>query len=239
MSHPWARYQGPRWRLAGGLLAAAIIMVGVAHLSASVVVADLYAALALGILSWPWLRTVASSLRMPTRLPWKILLLFLTSVGMAHAANAFLGFNPQAHVTIRWHWATIHPLLWQFPLALPVENLVLLGLLVLGLQVWPRSTYRASIMAAIAFGLLHVPFWGGWVWFPVAASVLPWVLYMRISGDLVAPLAAHLLLDSLAVMMLWPGFVHHAFWIVGVGLGTWLAVTAVFTATLYAVRRGV
>lgn len=184
--------------------------------SRSVLVGDGYGLMLSVGLSWPFARRLGKGLSVPCGLFWRSLLLFVASLVTSTAAVAFLGFNPQAARLSSVGWAEARALIWRFPLALPVENWILvLFLAAFGAIARDRQglanrvPFAAATAAALAFGVLHVPYWGGWAWFPVAASVLPWTVYMTMSGDLIAPVIAHVLLDMSVALALWPRL--HAF----------------------------
>lgn len=185
-------------------------MVVLGGYSRSILVGDGYGLILSAGLSWPLIRGLGDGVRLRPGIFWRSLALFLASLAASTAAVVFLGFNPQAARLEAIGWAEARALLWRFPLALPVENwMLVLFLTALGAlssdrgRSSGRALYAAGA-AAVAFGLLHVPYWGGWAWFPVAASVLPWTIYMTWTGDLLAPLVAHLVLDMSVALALWP-----------------------------------
>lgn len=156
------------------------------------------------LLSWPLLRVVGRSLVWTDGTVWQAMLLVVASVAMGSLGNRILGFNPQAGRMHQIGWPEGQHLLWQFPLVLPVENLILLGGLVAAWQiVRPRSAFErlmVALAAAFVFGLWHVPAWGGWTMLVIGLTVLPWTLYLLATGDMLVPILAHIVMDSLAVV---------------------------------------
>ncbi len=203
----------------GGLLGPlAIVLIG--RWSRSVVTGDLYAAALLMFCLWPLIPFGIVNNKWPHGLWVRSVGLYLASVLMGRAATAFLGFNPQANVLSHWSGSVARGLLWQFPIVIPVENLLLVVFVLACRKLFGPSRMAASVFPALAFGLLHVPFWGTWAWFSVGASVLPWTIYMVFSGDLWAPVVAHLVLDMTAVLALSPLLLKSTYgpWLAAVGL---------------------
>ncbi|NMP22327.1 type II CAAX prenyl endopeptidase Rce1 family protein [Sulfobacillus harzensis] len=199
------RYIGrvPTWRMvlataAGGLMV--LVMGQAAHSSA---VGYGYGGIFFVALSWPLLRAIVRSLNWTDGTIWQTVLLVIASLAMGAVGDKILGFNPQAAKMHQISWPEGQHLLWQFPLVLPVENLVLLGGLVAVWQiVRPRTAFErmmVAILAAFVFGLWHVPAWGGWTMLVIGLTVLPWTLYLLATGDMLVPILAHIVMDTLAV----------------------------------------
>lgn len=200
------RYVGrvPTWRLVfatlvGGLMV--LIMGRAAHSSA---VGYGYGGLLFLIISWPLIRAVVRSMVWTDGTVWQTVLLVIASLAMGSLGDKMLGFNPQATKIHQISWPEGQHLLWQFPLVLPVENLILLGGLVAVWQlVRPRSAFErfmVAVVAAFVFGLWHVPAWGGWTMLVIGLTVLPWTLYLLSTGDMLVPVLAHIVMDTLAVI---------------------------------------
>lgn len=163
-----------------------------------------YGGLLFLVLSWPLGRHVWRALRWrPATIPFAILLV-IASVGMGSWGDWLLGFNPQATGMHRFSGLFAQKLLWQFPLLLPVENLILLGgLIALWQTVRPRGRWEGimvAIAAAFLFGLWHVPAWGGWTMVSIGLTVIPWTVYLVATGDMVVPMVAHVVMDTMAVL---------------------------------------
>ena len=207
-------------RVVLGVILGPLAIVWIGRWSGSVVTGDLYAAALLLFCLWPLIPFGIVGNQWPQRLWARSLGLYLASVLMGRAATEFLGFNPQANVLSHWSWSLARALLWQFPIAIPVENLLLVVFVVGCRKLFGPSRMAASVFPALAFGLLHVPFWGAWAWFSVGASVLPWTIYMVFSGDLWAPVIAHLVLDMTAVFALVPLLLKSPYgpWLAAIGL---------------------
>lgn len=199
------RYIGrvPAWRMvlataAGGLMV--LVMGQAAHSSA---VGYGYGAVVFVGFSWPLWRAVVRSLSWTDSTIWQTMLLVVASLAMGAVGDKILGFNPQAGKIHQITWPEGQHLLWQFPLVLPVENLVLLGGLIAVWQlVRPRSAlerFMVALLGAFVFGLWHVPAWGGWTMLVIGLTVLPWTLYILATGDMLVPILAHIVMDTLAV----------------------------------------
>lgn len=156
------------------------------------------------VLSWPLLKAVFRSLKWTHATVFQTMLLVIASLAMGEIGQRLLGFNPQSARIHHLNWPQGQHLLWQFPLVLPIENLVLLGGLVVTWQiVGPRSRFErlmVGIVAAFAFGFWHVPAWGGWTMLVIGLTVLPWTLYLLATGDMVVPVLAHIVMDTMAVI---------------------------------------
>ena len=199
------RYIGrvPTWRmvLATVLGGALVLLLGsAAHSSA---VGYGYGGLIFIVVSWPLIRAVWRSLNWTDSTVWQTILLVIASLAMGAAADRMLGFNPQATKMHQISWPAGQHLLWQFPLVLPVENLILLGGIIFVWQlVRPRTAFdrfMVALVASLLFGLWHVPAWGGWTLLVIGLTVLPWALYILATGDMLVPILAHIVMDTLAV----------------------------------------
>lgn len=192
----------PRLILATVLGSSAILVLS--SLSHSTVVGYGYGALLFVLISWPLTPRIVRSVRWTDVTLAQSLLLLVASVAMGSIGDRILGFNPQKTGLNRFDWPMAKHMLWQFPLVLPVENLLLLGMMVALWQVLrpfrPLQRMGAIVVAALGFGLWHVPFWGVWTIVPIATTVLPWILYIVATGDLVVPVVTHVLMDSLAML---------------------------------------
>jgi hypothetical protein len=196
--------QVPTWRLMLATALAGFGVVLVAHWARSAVIGYAYGGLLFLLFTWPLGLTVWRSLRWTEATVGQSLLLALASWAMGTAATLALGFNPQAARLSRMRWPEALHLLWQFPLVLPVENLVLLGGLI-SLWQWVRplnglDRLMVAATAAFLFGLWHVPAWGGWTMVVIGLTVLPWAVYLMATGDFLAPMLAHIWLDVMAVV---------------------------------------
>ncbi|MCY0878843.1 MAG: CPBP family glutamic-type intramembrane protease [Firmicutes bacterium] len=192
------------WRLLLATLFGGGGVLLVARWAHSPLVGYAYGGLAWIAAAWPLPGRILKTLTWSDVALGQSFLLTLASWAMGTAATLALGFNPQAGRLSHLTWAEAQRWLWQFPLVLPVENLVLLGGL---LSIWqwvrPRHAWDRAITAALAaclFGLWHVPAWGGWTMVVIGLTVLPWTIYLIATGDMVAPLLAHIWLDTLAVL---------------------------------------
>ncbi len=164
-----------------------------------------YGALLFTVVSWPYVPRLIKTVRWTDMTIVQSVLVLVASLTLGDAAQRILGFNPQASGMKQMNWMTARHLLWQFPLVLPVENLLLVGAMA---WLWKflrpnRSVTRiaVSVLSAALFGLWHVPFWGIWTMWTIGMSVLPWVIYMIMTGDIIAPLIAHILMDTIAVIL--------------------------------------
>lgn len=199
------RYIGriPTWRMVVATIVggAMVLVIGsVAHSSA---IGYGYGALLFIVISWPLIRGVWRSLQWTDATVWQSILLVIASLAMGSLGDRVLGFNPQSAKIHQISWPQGQHLLWQFPLVLPVENLILLGGLIAVWQiVRPRNWFErlmVALVAAFVFGLWHVPAWGGWTMLVIGMTVLPWVLYLMATGDMLVPILAHIVMDTLAV----------------------------------------
>ena len=194
----------PAWRMAlatavGGAL---VLIMGSAAKSSAIGYG--YGGTAFVVLSWPLFRAVLRSLRWTDATVWQTVLLVIASIGMGALGDKLLGFNPQAGKLHHITWPQGQHLLWQFPLVLPVENLILLGGLVAAWQwIGPRTGFErfmTAVAAAAIFGAWHVPAWGGWTMVVIGLTVLPWAVYIMATGDMLVPILAHIVMDTLAVI---------------------------------------
>jgi len=211
----------PAWRMALGTLLAATAVVGLGRLAHSSWAGYGYGGLIFLVITWPLGGWLWRHTRFTSATWGQTLLLVAASLAMGSAATHMLGFNPQAGGLSRLTPTAARQLLWQFPLVLPVENLVLLGGLIAVWQwVRPRGSGErllVALVAALLFGLWHVPSWGGWTMLVIGLTVWPWTIYLFVTGDMLAPILAHVLLDVLAVLqkawpvganqLLWPGVI--------------------------------
>ncbi|MDA8193656.1 MAG: CPBP family glutamic-type intramembrane protease [Thermaerobacter sp.] len=191
-------------RVWAATLGGSAVLIGMAGATHSAAVGYGYGFAVFSALSWPLLPRVLHRLIWTELRLLQGLLLLLASVGLGSLGDALLGLNPQAGGLERMSWPLAAKLLWEFPLLLPVENLMLLGILVaLWNSVQPRrwvDRLAVAMMGSLFFGLWHVPFWGWGTMLVVGLSVVPWSLYILATGDMVAPVVAHLLMDSLALL---------------------------------------
>jgi hypothetical protein len=180
----------------------AVLVMG--SLARSTTVGYGYGGLIFVLLSWPLIRLMLRAVTWTDATVWQTILLVIASLAMGTVAEKTLGFNPQSGRLHHLAWSQGQHLLWQFPLVLPVENLVLLGgLVALWQLIRPRSGFErlmVATLAAFAFGLWHVPVWGGWTLVVVGLTVLPWTVYLLATGDMLVPILAHLVMDGLAVV---------------------------------------
>lgn len=194
----------PAWRLWLATVVAAGALVAISRWSHSTAAGYGYGLAVFIAISWPLAVQVVQSLRW-TEATWgQSLLLLGASLIMGRLADRWLGFNPQAPVMSKLSWPLAAKLLWEFPLLLPIENLLLLGALLALWKTVPRKDWRHRLAIAVGgaflFGLWHVPFWGGWTLVTVGLSVLPWTLYLLATGDMLAPLVAHILMDGWSII---------------------------------------
>lgn len=194
----------PAWRMAlatvlGGCL---VLLLGTAAKSGPVGYG--YGGAAFVVISWPLFRGVLRSLKWTDATVWQTVLLVIASTGMGALGDKLLGFNPQASRLHHITWPQGQHMLWQFPMILPVENLILLGGLVAAWQwIRPRSGFErfmTAVAAAAVFGAWHVPAWGGWTLVVIGLTVLPWTVYILATGDMLVPILAHIVLDTVAVI---------------------------------------
>ncbi|PSR21224.1 MAG: abortive infection protein [Sulfobacillus acidophilus] len=194
----------PTWRLIVATVAASATVLIMGSVARSSTVGYGYGGVFFVIVSWPLVRPVLRSLQWTDATIWQTILLVIASLAMGAAAQKILGFNPQSGRLQHLPWSSGQHLLWQFPLVLPVENLVLLGgLVALWQLIRPRSGFErfmVGLVAAGVFGLWHVPVWGGWTLVVVSLTVFPWTVYLLATGDMLVPMLAHLAMDTLAVL---------------------------------------
>ncbi len=164
-----------------------------------------YGALLFTALSWPFVPKILTTARWTEATLGQSVLVLIASTALGDVAQRLLGFNPQQSGLDRMTWHGAARMLWQFPLVLPVENLLLIGAMAFLWQfLRPSSAWQrfgVALLAAALFGLWHVPFWGPWTMWTIGMSVLPWVLYMMATGDIVVPLVAHILMDTMAMVL--------------------------------------
>jgi hypothetical protein len=200
------RYVGlvPTWRLGLATVGGGALVLLLGRVSHSGPVGYGYGGLVFVLLSWPLGRMVVRSWQWTDATVWQASLLVIASLAMGSVGQRLIGFNPQAAGMRHMTWPQGQQLLWQFPLVLPVENLVLLGGLVVAWQiVRPRGALdrlMVALLAAFVFGFWHVPAWGGWTMVVIGLTVLPWVIYIVGTGDMVVPVVAHVVMDTLAVI---------------------------------------
>ena len=199
------RYIGrvPTWRMGLATIVGGLMVLVMGHAAHSSAVGYGYGGLLFVALSWPLIRAVARSLNLTDSTVWQTILLVIASLAMGSLGDKLLGFNPQSGKIHQISWPEGQHLLWQFPLVLPVENLILLGGLIAVWQlVRPRSSFErlmVAVAAAFVFGLWHVPAWGGWTMLVIGLTVLPWTLYLLATGDMLVPILAHIVMDTVAV----------------------------------------
>lgn len=169
-----------------------------------VVVGYGYGAVVFTIVSWPFVPHLVRHLSWPSHLLTRAVGLLILSILSGSLGEVILGHNPQAAGLRQFNWGIAQKLLWQFPLVLPVENLLLIGILAalwrLGRPHRPLGIILLAITSAFVFGLWHVPFWGWGTLLTIGLTVVPWALYIVVTGDLVVPVATHLLMDGLAMV---------------------------------------
>ncbi|SMC06786.1 Abortive infection protein [Sulfobacillus thermosulfidooxidans DSM 9293] len=185
-----------------------------------------YGAVLFTALSWPYVPQLLKTIHWTDMTIAQSLLLLIASIGLGEVAQRILGFNPQAQGMKHMNWPIAIHLLWQFPLVLPVENLLLIGSMA---WLWkflrptsPGNRLGVAVLSAALFGLWHVPFWGGWTMWTISLSVLPWTLYMMATGDILVPLIAHILMDVIAMISTFAppnSVIIHLLWpLLGIGL---------------------
>lgn len=200
------RYAGQvqTWRLVAATAGGGLIVLLMGRAAHSGTVGYGYGGLFFLLLAWPLMRTVGRALLWSDATVWQTVLLVIASVAMGHVGTRLLGFNPQAGRIHHLSWPQGQRLLWQFPLVLPVENLILLGgLVALWQLVKPRTSLDRILVAmgaSLLFGVWHVPVWGLATMIVIGLTVLPWTLYLLATGDMLAPVLAHIILDALAVI---------------------------------------
>ncbi len=192
------------WRLLAATALGGSLVVAIGRVAHSSMVGYGYGGAIFLVLSWPLLRVVLRSLSWTHATVFQTILLVIASLAMGDIGQHLLGFNPQATRIHHLNWPQGQHLLWQFPLVLPIENLVLLGgLVVVWKTVRPQSRFErlmVGMVAAFAFGFWHVPSWGGWTMLVIGLTVLPWTLYLIATGDMVVPVLAHIVMDTMAVV---------------------------------------
>jgi hypothetical protein len=179
-----------------------------------------YGAVGFTVISWPFVPRILRGVRWTDTTIVQAVFLLIASLMLGDAAERILGFNPQASGLKHFDWKVAGHLLWQFPLVLPVENLLLVG--AMG-WLWkflrpltPGNRFGVALLGAALFGLWHVPFWGPWTMWTIGASVLPWTIYMLATGDLLVPVIAHILMDVIAVVSTFApktSFISQYFWL--------------------------
>lgn len=200
------RYVGhvPTWRLVFATVMAGLTVLIMGSVAKSSTVGYGYGGLVFVVVSWPLMRPLMRSFVWTDATVWQTALLVIASLAMGAVGEKMLGFNPQAGRLHHLAWSQGQHLLWQFPLVLPVENLILLGgLVALWQLIRPHSSFErlmVAIAAAAVFGLWHVPVWGGWTLVVIGMTVLPWTVYLLATGDMLVPVLAHIAMDGLAVV---------------------------------------
>lgn len=192
-------------RLFGSTLISTLVVLWLSRMSASSVVGYAYGAGVFTILSWPFLPHVLRQVRWGRRVVERALGLLVVSLTFGALVGFILGYNPQAHGLSELNWLIAQKLLWQFPLVLPVENLLLLGVLVGFVRITgSRKIIPLLVNACLAagfFGLWHVPFWGWGTLLTIGLTVLPWTVYMVMTGDVIVPVITHLMMDTTAMVV--------------------------------------
>ncbi len=200
------RYVGrvPNWRIVLATVVGGLMVLVMGHAAHSSAIGYGYGGALFVLLSWPLMRAVVRSLVWTDSTIWQTILLVIASLAMGTVGDKMLGFNPQASKIHQITWPQGQHMLWQFPLVLPVENLILLGGLIAVWQlVRPKTAFErlmVAVVAAFVFGLWHVPAWGGWTMLVIGLTVLPWTLYLLATGDMMVPVLAHIVMDTLAVL---------------------------------------
>ncbi len=214
----------PMWRIFLATVAGSAAVLALSVLTKSSMAGYGYGAAIFAAISWPYVPALLKSVRWTDATIIQAVLVLFASLAMGDAAQKILGFNPQSHGLDKLNWTVAGRLLWQFPLVLPVENLLLIGAMgflwkfVRPVSAWQR--FGVAILASAFFGLWHVPFWGPWTMWTIGMSVLPWVVYMMATGDVLVPLVAHILMDTMAMVLTFGphgSVLVHYFWI---GLAT-------------------
>ena len=208
-SHGYQRFLGLVPMVSGTRLflastAGILIILSSSSWAHDVVVGYGYGAVVFTIVSWPFVPHLVRHLSWPSHLLIRAVGLLILSILSGSLGEVILGRNPQAAGLRQFNWGIAQKLLWQFPLVLPVENLLLIGILAaLWRLVRPRGSWTIILLAitsAFVFGLWHVPFWGWGTLLTIGLTVVPWTLYIIATGDLVVPMATHLLMDGLAMV---------------------------------------
>lgn len=223
----------PLWRLFLATALGSIAVLVLSHWSKSSLAGYSYGFLLFTLISWPFVPQIVKTARWRDATVAESLLLLVASMALGAFAQKILGFNPQQPGLSRMNWQTAVRMLWQFPLVLPVENALLIGAMA---TVWkflrPTTAWQrggVAMLTAALFGLWHVPFWGPWTMWTIGLSVLPWVLFMMATGDVVVPLLAHILMDTMAMVLTFGpsrSFAVHDFWLVGMTMLIVLGLTA-------------
>lgn len=191
-------------RLFLAVLSGTIAIIWLSAWSHNAVVGYGYGAILFSAISWPFVPRLARHLFWPRHLLTKSVAILMLSILTGSLGDLILGRNPQAAGLSQFNWTIAKQLLWQFPLVLPVENLLLIGAMVAFIRlVQVKTTTQAvtgAILAAFFFGLWHVPFWGWGTLLTIGLTVVPWTLYMMLTGDVLVPVVAHVMMDGLAML---------------------------------------
>ncbi|MCY0880507.1 MAG: hypothetical protein OWS74_00780, partial [Firmicutes bacterium] len=149
--------------------------------------------------TWPWMGQIVHTLKWPRQAWAWVLVLWQGAEVSGQMGSWLIGFNPQFAQMKRLTWPVAVHLLWQFPLELPIENLLLLGLIAAAWRfLRPHSRYEAlsaAFLGALAFASWHMFTWNSWVVVPLTLGVLPWTIYLVMTGDMIVPIIAHILFD--------------------------------------------
>ncbi len=206
-------------RLFVAMAAGSVLVLMLGKAAQSSVVGYCYGGLGFTLISWPFVPGILKTIRWTDTTIVQVVLVLIASMVLGEAAQRVLGFNPQASGMKRMDWTTAVHLLWQFPVVLPVENLLLIGAMGWLWKVLrpdtPANRFGVVLFSAALFGLWHVPFWGPWTMWTIGVSVLPWSMYMLATGDFLVPVVAHILMDMIAVITAFAprnSFVIHFFW---------------------------
>lgn len=197
---------GSGTRLFGATLVGTLAILWVSKISHSSIVGYAYGAGLFTVLSWPFMpRLLGQVQRRTPHVMEKALGLLMVSLACGALGGMILGYNPQASGLREFNWLLAQKLLWQFPLVLPVENLLLLGALLSFVRIsGARKISSLMLMAVIAaafFGLWHVPFWGWGTLLTIGFTVLPWTVYMILTGDVIVPVVTHVMMDTAAMVV--------------------------------------
>ncbi len=196
---------GSGTRVFGATLVGTLTVLWLSKVSHSSLVGYAYGAGLFTLLSWPFVPRLLRQVRWQKRVMERALGLLIVSLGFGALGGLILGYNPQAQGLSEFNWLLAQKLLWQFPLVLPVENLLLLGAMVGFVRITrARGTPQIMLMALLAagfFGLWHVPFWGWGTLVTIGLTVLPWTLYMAVTGDVVVPVITHVMMDTTAMVV--------------------------------------
>ncbi len=207
------------WRLFMATVAGSLLVLIMGQTAQSSSVGYCYGVIGFSVISWPFVPRIIERVRWTEGTIFQAVLVLIASMVLGDAAQRILGFNPQASGLKHMNWTIAVHLLWQFPLVLPVENLLLIG--AMG-WLWkflrpktPGNRFGVALLSAAFFGLWHVPFWGPWTMWTIGLSVLPWTIYMLATGDFLVPVIAHVLMDVIAVVLTFSpkdSFISHYFW---------------------------